>query len=78
MIHDLRADASAADIEREVARMGLRGLDAFWTRSALRMLRRRAVTAGAFARLAAESAFGGAEVDRDALIGLEVRLRKAG
>ncbi|MGW4154004.1 class I SAM-dependent methyltransferase [Micromonospora chersina] len=78
VIHDLRADASPADIAQEVARMGLRGLDGFWTRSALRMLRRRAVTAGAFARLAAESNFGGAKVDRDGLIGLEVRLRKAG
>ncbi|MCZ7435221.1 class I SAM-dependent methyltransferase [Micromonospora sp. WMMC241] len=78
VIHDLRSDISAADIAREVAGMGLGRLDAFWTRSALRMLRRRAVTADTFARLAGASAFGGAEVDRDGGIGLEVRLTRAG
>lgn len=77
VIHDLRADASRADIAREVAEMGLHGLDGFWTRTALRWLRGRAVTAGAFARLATESAFGGAEVVPEGLIGLEVRLTRA-
>ncbi|SCG65837.1 class I SAM-dependent methyltransferase [Micromonospora humi] len=78
VIHDLRSDISAADIAREVAGMGLGRLDALWTRSALRMLRRRAVTADTFARLAGASAFGGAEVDRDGGIGLEVRLTRVG
>jgi len=77
VIQDLRADASRTDIEREVARMGIRGLDAFWTRSALGWLRRRAVTADVFARLAAESAFGGAEIEPEGLVGLEVRLSRA-
>ncbi|MBY8872948.1 class I SAM-dependent methyltransferase [Micromonospora sp. PLK6-60] len=77
VIHDLRSDASVAEIGPAVAGMGLRGLDAFWTRSALRWLRGRAVTADTFRQLAAESAFGGAEVERDGPIGLEVRLSRA-
>ncbi|WP_406040497.1 class I SAM-dependent methyltransferase [Micromonospora sp. NBC_00898] len=76
VIHDLRADVSREEIRREVARMGLGALSAFWTRAALRMLRRRAITGDRFARLAAECAFGGGEVDRDGLVGLEVRLHK--
>ena len=73
VIHDLRRDASAADIGREVGGMSLGRLSGRMTRWALRMLRRRAYTPAQFERLAADSAFHTCDV-RTQGVGMEVRL----
>ena len=75
VIHDMRADASGADVDREVRRMGLSGFTALTTRAALRMLRRRAYTAERFTRLVADSAFETCDIRIDG-IGLEARLTR--
>ncbi|WP_027341659.1 class I SAM-dependent methyltransferase [Hamadaea tsunoensis] len=74
-IHDMNHDITAADIAAEVAPMGLSTRDAWFTRIALRGLRRRAFTADRFRGLAQASRFGSCEVDAEG-IGLEVRLRR--
>ncbi len=75
VIQDMSHEATAADIRQEVATMGLRPLGALWVRGALTVLRLRALSPDRFRGLAAQSAFGGAEV-HTAGLGLEVRLRK--
>jgi len=76
MIFDLRGDASPAEINRHVDQMGMSWLNARFTRLAFKhMLLKRAYTAGEFQKLAAQSAFGRAEITRQ-LIGLEARLVK--
>jgi ubiquinone/menaquinone biosynthesis C-methylase UbiE len=77
VIQDLRKDASDAAIRDEVDRMRLGPVNAFMTRQALGMLRRRAYTKEQFERLAAASAFGGCEIETSG-IGMEVRLKKRG
>jgi ubiquinone/menaquinone biosynthesis C-methylase UbiE len=57
VIHDLRRDASGADIDREVDEMGLSRPSALGTRWTLRMLRRRAYSPVQFEHLAAQCAF---------------------
>lgn len=76
VIHDLAREATDADIADEVAGMGIRGPGAFFTRQALRWLRRRAMSADEFVAMAQRSAFGGASIER-AGIGLQVRLTRA-
>ena len=77
VIQDLRKDASDAAIRQEVNAMQLGSVNAFMTRQALGMLRRRAYTKDQFERLAAASAFGGCEIETSG-IGMEVRLKKRG
>jgi ubiquinone/menaquinone biosynthesis C-methylase UbiE len=76
VIQDMSHEATGADIRREVAGMALPPLGRWWVRSALTLLRLRALKPERFQHLAAESAFHGAEV-RTAGLGLEVRLRRA-
>jgi len=75
VIQDMSRDASRAEIDREVKGMRLKPLNAFMTRSALAMLRRRAYSPAQFERLVAESPFRTCEIQREG-IGMEVRLRK--
>ena len=75
VIQDLRKEATAPDIEREVAAQGLSAVNGFVTRRILAGLRGRAYSQAAFERLVAESRFRRSEVRTDG-IGIEVRLRK--
>jgi ubiquinone/menaquinone biosynthesis C-methylase UbiE len=75
VIQDMSSDASHADIEDEVKKMGLGSFSAFMTRATLEMLRRRAYSPTVFERLASESPFLTCEVKTKG-IGLEVRLTK--
>jgi len=75
VIQDMWKDASDATIREEVDPMRLNTVNAFMTRRALGMLRRRAYTKEQFERLAAVSAFGGCEIETSG-IGMEVRLKK--
>ncbi|MEV6440558.1 class I SAM-dependent methyltransferase [Amycolatopsis sp. NPDC051716] len=75
VIHDLNHEATAADIDREVAGMDVGVVGGFTVRQTLGWLRRRAFTAAQFETLAAESAFGGCSVTPDG-VGLEVRLTR--
>jgi len=75
VIQDMRKDAPDAAIREEVNPMRLNPVNAFMTRRALGMLRRRAYTQEQFERLAAASAFGGCEIETSG-IGIEVRLKK--
>ena len=75
VIQDLRKDASDATIRAEVNAMRLGPVNAFMTRRALGMLRRRAYTKEQLERLAAASAFGGCAIETSG-IGMEVRLKK--
>jgi ubiquinone/menaquinone biosynthesis C-methylase UbiE len=77
VIQDLRRDASAADIDREVGGMGVGRLSGRVTRWTLRMLRRRAYSPAQFERLAAESAFRTCDI-RAQGIGMEIRLQRQG
>jgi ubiquinone/menaquinone biosynthesis C-methylase UbiE len=77
VIQDMRRDASGADIDREVRRMGLSPLNAFMTKPTLTMLRRRAYSPAQFERLAADSAFRTCNIQTEG-IGIEVRLTKRG
>jgi len=75
LIQDMSADASNADIDREVRAMRQSRVNAFMTRFALRMLRRRAYSAAGFERLAAASPFGTCEVRAEGIT-VEVRLTR--
>jgi ubiquinone/menaquinone biosynthesis C-methylase UbiE len=75
VIQDMSRDASNADIRREVETMKLNQLNAFMTRSTLRMLRLRACSRSRFEDLAAASAFGTCAVRIDGIT-MEVRLTK--
>jgi ubiquinone/menaquinone biosynthesis C-methylase UbiE len=75
VIQDMWKDASDATIRQEVNPMRLSPVNAFLTRRALGMLRRRAYTKEQFERLATASAFGGCEIETGG-IGIEVRLKK--
>jgi ubiquinone/menaquinone biosynthesis C-methylase UbiE len=77
VIQDMRRDASGADIDQEVRRLGLSRLNAFMTKRALTMLRRRAYSPAQFERLAADSAFRTCDIQTGG-IGMEVRLIKPG
>jgi ubiquinone/menaquinone biosynthesis C-methylase UbiE len=78
LIIDLRKDVTNAEIDAAVQHMGLGPIDQVMTGVVFKtMLRNRAYTRADFARLAAATPFGGAEITADS-IGLEVRLRKAG
>jgi ubiquinone/menaquinone biosynthesis C-methylase UbiE len=77
VIQDLRRDASGADIDQEVDGMGLSRLSAMATRSALRMLRRRASTPTQFEHLAAQSAFRTCDIQTQG-VGMEIRLQRQG
>jgi ubiquinone/menaquinone biosynthesis C-methylase UbiE len=75
VIQDLRQDASGSEIDDEVLRQGLSGVNAFITRQVLRGLRRRALPRAEFERVVAASAFRSGDVRADG-IGFELRLRK--
>ncbi|ADJ41927.1 methyltransferase type 11 [Amycolatopsis mediterranei S699] len=75
VIQDLNHEATAADIDREVAGMHVGVVSGFTVRQTLGWLRRRAFTSAQFEVLAAESAFGGCSATADGL-GLEVRLTR--
>ena len=75
VIQDMWKDASNATIREVVNPMRLGPVNAFMTRQALGMLRRRAYTKEQFERLATASAFGGCEIETSG-IGIEVRLKK--
>jgi ubiquinone/menaquinone biosynthesis C-methylase UbiE len=75
VIADLSGEATRTDIEAEVARMRLTRLNAVMTRSALSMLRRRALSRAQFERAAADSAFRACDMHSDG-VGIEVRLTK--
>ncbi|WP_410607435.1 class I SAM-dependent methyltransferase [Amycolatopsis sp. lyj-109] len=75
VIHDLNHEATAGDIQRDVAGMNLGAVSGFTVRQTLGWLRRRAFTRAQFEALAAESTFGGCSVTADG-IGLEVRLTR--
>jgi ubiquinone/menaquinone biosynthesis C-methylase UbiE len=76
VIQDMRRDASAGDIKREVTGMALGRLSSLVTRIVLRMLRRRAYSPARFERLVAESDFRTCTVRTEG-ISVEVRLTKA-
>jgi ubiquinone/menaquinone biosynthesis C-methylase UbiE len=75
VIHDMRRDASDANIDQEVRRMGLGWVNGFMTKWPLVLLRRRAYSPAQFQRLAAESAFRTCDIQPQG-IGMEVRLNK--
>lgn len=75
VIQDLRKDASAADIAREVRSQGSGAWSGFVTRRILGRLRDRAFSADQFERLVAESRFSTCTIEADG-IGLEVRMQK--
>ncbi len=75
VIHDMRREATAADVAAEVAGQGLGAFNGFLTRRILAGLRSRAHSQPAFERLLAASRFGTGEVAGSG-IGLEVRLLK--
>jgi ubiquinone/menaquinone biosynthesis C-methylase UbiE len=75
VIQDMWKDASDETIRQEVNQMQLNPVNAFMTMLSLKMLRRRAYTKEQFERLAAESAFGGGEIETSG-IGIELRLTK--
>jgi ubiquinone/menaquinone biosynthesis C-methylase UbiE len=75
VIQDLRQDASGTEIDDEVLRQGLAGVNAFITRQVLRGLRRRALPRAGFERVVAASAFRSGDARPDG-IGIELRLRK--
>lgn len=77
VIQDLRKEATAADIDREVRNQGLGAVNGFITRRVLAGLRNRAYTTAQFERLVADSRFSSGTFHSDG-IGLEVRLRKGG
>lgn len=75
VIEDLRKDATTVDIDAEVAKMALNQVNAFFTKQALSMLRRRARTEAQFERLVADSPFRTSQIHVDG-VGLEIRLTK--
>jgi len=75
VVIDLRADASNAAIDAEVAGMGLGVAARAMTRLTLRALRSRAYSEADFARMAAASPFGGASIAATPL-GFELRLTR--
>ncbi|MGH3489841.1 MAG: class I SAM-dependent methyltransferase [Actinopolymorphaceae bacterium] len=75
VIQDLRSNASAAEIDQEVARMRLSRVNAFMVRRTLGMLRRRAYAPDQFHRLAEQSAFKECTLTTEG-IGMAIRLRK--
>jgi ubiquinone/menaquinone biosynthesis C-methylase UbiE len=77
VIHDMRREATAADIAAEVRDQGLGPINAWVTRRILAGLRNRAHARAQFERLVAESRFGACEI-RAAGIGFEAALRKEG
>lgn len=75
LIEDMSREASASDIDQEVRGMELSRLNAFATRSTLRMLRLRAASRAQFERLVSQSAFGGCVIASEG-ISMQVRLAK--
>lgn len=75
VIQDLRKEASASDIDREVKSQELGAVNGFITRRILAGLRNRAYSAAQFERLVAESSFRTCDIKTDG-IALEVRLEK--
>jgi ubiquinone/menaquinone biosynthesis C-methylase UbiE len=73
LIHDMRREASGADIDQEVGKMELSRLNALLTKTALTMLRLRAYSRAEFERLAAQSAFRTCDIQSEG-IGMVVRL----
>ncbi len=76
VIHDMRREATAADIAAEVRGQGLGRVNSFATRRILAWLRRRALTQAQFGQLIAKSDFRTGDIHGSG-IALEVRLGKA-
>jgi ubiquinone/menaquinone biosynthesis C-methylase UbiE len=74
-IQDMSNEATHADIEHEVAGMGLGWFSAFTTQGTLEMLKRRAYSPRQFERLVAASPFHTSRITTEG-VGLEVRLVK--
>lgn len=75
VIHDMRKEATAADIAAEVSGQGLSAFNGFATRRILAGLRNRALSQAQFERLVSECDFRKGELRGDG-IGLEVRLSR--
>jgi ubiquinone/menaquinone biosynthesis C-methylase UbiE len=75
VIHDMSHEASPAEIDAEVAGMGVSRLNAIFVRRTLGVLRLRAASEARWRELAALSRFGSATLTR-AGIGTEVRFTK--
>jgi len=75
VIQDMSREATHADIQHEVERMGLGWFSAFTTKGTLELLKRRAYSPRQFERLAAASPFGTSQITTEG-IGLEVRLTR--
>jgi ubiquinone/menaquinone biosynthesis C-methylase UbiE len=75
VIQDLSREATRSDIDAEVARMRLTRLNAVMTRSALSMLRCRALSRARLERVAADSAFRTCDIHGDG-VSIEMRLTK--
>jgi ubiquinone/menaquinone biosynthesis C-methylase UbiE len=74
-ITDLRKDATAQEIESEVAKMHLSPVNRYLTCWTFRMLLKRAYTREALERMVAQSRFGRSEITMQG-IGFELRLTK--
>lgn len=75
VIHDMSHEATPADIDAEVARMGASALNALLVRRTLRLLRRRAASEARWRELAGLSRFGSATLNRHGIT-TEVRLTR--
>jgi ubiquinone/menaquinone biosynthesis C-methylase UbiE len=75
LLVDMRREASDGEIAAEVTKMKLGGVDALFTRGALRSLRRRAYTAADFTRMIGEAGYSASRIDPGP-IGFEIRLTK--
>ena len=75
VVQDMRKEATAAEIDREVRSQELGAVNGFVTRRILARLRNRAFSTAQLERLVAESRFSSCTVHAEG-IGLEVRLRK--
>jgi len=75
VIQDMRKEATAAEIDREVRHQELGAVNGFVVRRVLAALRNRAHSTAQFERLAAESRFGSCAIRAEG-IEIEVRLRK--
>ena len=75
VVQDMRKEATAAEIGREVRSQELGAVNGFITRRVLASLRNRAYSTAQFERLVAESRFSSCTIHAEG-IGLEVRLPK--
>jgi ubiquinone/menaquinone biosynthesis C-methylase UbiE len=75
LINDMRSDATEEGIRREVDKLNLSPMSRWFTRSALRSLKKRAYSRAEFERMIAATPFGKGEITGES-IGFRVRLTK--